>query len=70
MQLAAVAVPSIASGQYHQGIPLEEDAARLYPDSAHNQAAWVSAVQYLRSKRVSMWTLDKLVTASGSTKRY
>lgn len=70
MQLAAIAVPSRASGHYHQGIPLDEHAARLYPGSAHNQAAWVSAVGYLRRGRVSKWALDRPVTASSDTKRY
>ncbi len=64
MQLASIAVPSRASGQYHQGMPLDEHAAQLYPDSEHNQAAWISAVQFLRRGRVSSWALDKPVTAS------
>lgn len=70
MLLVALAVPSRASGHYHQGTPLKEHAARLYPDSAHNQAAWISAVQHLRRGRVSHWTLDRPVTASPDVKRF
>ena len=44
-------------------------ATRLYPESVHNQEAWIRAVQYLRRGAASIWTLDKLVTAS-TTKRY
>lgn len=70
MQLAAIAVPSRASGQYHQSVPLDCQAAAHYPESAHNQAAWISAVQFLRRGRVSIWTLDKPVAASSKIKRY
>lgn len=70
MQVVAIAVPSRASGHYHQGTPLDQHAAQLYPDSAHNQAAWISAVQFLRRGRVSGWTLDRPVTATRNINRY
>lgn len=44
------------SRHYNQGTPLQEIAARLFPDSAFNQAAWTAAVAYLRSR--SLWVLD------------
>lgn len=68
-KLLAVTANAPKSRQYNQGVPLEENAARLYPESEHNQTAWIRAVRYLRRGASSIWTLDKLVTASG-TQRY
>lgn len=67
--LSAVAATGPKSRQYNQDVPLQEHAAHLYPESAHNQAAWIRAVQYLRRGPSSLWTLDKLVSAS-RTQRY
>lgn len=68
-KLTSVTAKTPKSRHYNQHIPLEENAARLYPESEHNQAAWIRAVRYLRRGASSLWTLDKLVTAS-STQRY
>jgi hypothetical protein len=68
-KLASVTAKTPQSRQYNQSVPLEENAARLYPESEHNQAAWIREVRYLRRGAASIWTLDKLVTASG-TQRY
>lgn len=43
---------------------LSERAAQLYPDSLHNQAAWVRSVAYLRNMSTSGWALDKWVEIS------
>lgn len=63
-KLSAVTGKAQKSRQYNQGVPLEENAARLYPESEHNQTAWIRAVQYLRRGASSLWALDKLVQAS------
>lgn len=68
-KLAAVTVKAPKSRHYNQDVPLADHAARLYPESAHNQAAWVRSVQYLRRGPYSIWTLDKLVSVS-RTQRY
>lgn len=62
-RLAAVTTQQ-KSRHYNQDTPLQETAARLYPDSAFNQAAWTSAVEYLRRRR--LWILD----GGTPTKRY
>lgn len=67
--LSSIPFNSQKSRQYNKNVPLQECAARLYPNSAHNQAAWIRAVGYLRRGASSIWTLDKLVQAS-STRRY
>lgn len=62
--------PMPTSGHYHQGVPLETQAARLFPDSGFNQAAWINAVRYLRRREPSIWKLDRPLGATMTTTRY
>lgn len=68
-KLAAVAATAQKSRHYNQDVPLEDHAARLYPESNHNQAAWIRSVRYLRRGAISIWALDRRIQAS-SMQRY
>lgn len=68
-KLAAVTANGEKSRQYNQGVPLEEHAARLYPESEHNQTAWIQAIRYMRRRLPSIWQLDTKVLAD-KTQRY
>jgi len=61
--------PAPSSGHYHQGVPLEVQAAHLFPDSEFNQSAWIKAVRYLRRREPSIWKLDRPIGAT-PTQRY
>lgn len=69
-KLSAVSSRAPKPKQYNQGIPLEQSAALLHPDSEHNQKAWVRAIKYLRQREPSIWTLDKIVSISATQQRY
>lgn len=62
--------PAPASEHYHQGVPLETQAARLFPEHQFNQAAWIKAVRYLRRREPSIWKLDRPIGATVTTSRY
>lgn len=68
--LKSVKSPAPQSGHYHQGVPLETQAARLFPDNQFNQAAWIKAVRYLRRREPSIWKLDRPVGATVNVTRY
>lgn len=69
-KLNSVKLPAAASGHYHQGVPLETQAARLFPEHQFNQAAWIKAVRYLRRREPSIWKLDRPLGATITTTRY
>lgn len=67
--LTAIVSKGQKSRHYNQDVPLEENAARLYPESEHNQAAWIRAIRYMRRRSPSIWQLDTKVLAD-KTQRY
>lgn len=46
---------------------LYDRAAELYPDSSHNQSAWVRSVTYLRAHSNVGWAIDKIVDKGKET---
>ncbi len=70
VQLHFAKSPAAGSGHYHQGVPLEKHAARLFPDNQFNQDAWIKAVRYLRRREPSIWKLDRPIGATANTSRY
>lgn len=69
-KLTAIASKAPKSRHYNQSVPLEEHAARLYPDSQHNQSAWIKAVRYMRSHTPSIWQLDTQIRPDKNLQRY
>lgn len=69
-KLTAVTARQSKSRHYNQAIPLDEHASRLYPNSQHNQSAWIQAVRYMRSHTPSIWQLDTQVRPDKSLQRY